>query len=224
MGGERRCPLLLAALLTAAVVLLDRPAGAEIFVYTDASGVQHFTNTPGGDGRHYRPYRGDAETPRRGANVGRARAPRDQSVARFTRYNPWIVEAAALYQVPEALIRAIIRCESDFDPRAVSGAGARGLMQLMPETAKRLKVRDLLDPRDNIFGGARLLRELANEFHGDLTLTIAAYNAGDGAVLRYAGVPPYQQTRDYVTAVTTCYRRYGTIADPSRASSADASE
>src|ERR1019366_10475610 len=118
MGGERRCPLLLAALLTAAVVLLDRPAGAEIFVYTDASGVQHFTNTPGGDGRHYRRYRGDAETPRRGANVGRARAPRDQSVARFTRYDPWIVEVAALYQVPEALIRAIIRCESDFDPRA----------------------------------------------------------------------------------------------------------
>jgi hypothetical protein len=83
----------------------------------------------------------------------------------------------------------------------------------MPETAKRLKVRDLLDPRDNIFGGVRLLRALANEFHGDLTLTIAAYNAGDGAVLRYAGVPPYQQTRDYVTAVTTYYRRYGAIAE-----------
>jgi soluble lytic murein transglycosylase-like protein len=212
MGRERRWPLLLAALLTAAaVVLLGRPAGAEIFVYTDANGVQHFTNTPGGDGRHYRPYRGDAESPRRPANVGRAVAPRDQNVARFTRYDPWIVEAAALYQVPEALIRAIIRCESDFDPRAVSGAGARGLMQLMPEPAKRLKVRDLLDPRDNIFGGVRLLRELANEFHGDLTLTIAAYNAGDGAVLRYAGVPPYQQTRDYVTAVTTYYRRYADL-------------
>jgi soluble lytic murein transglycosylase-like protein len=204
MGRERRWPLLLAALLTAAVVLLGRPAGAEIFVYTDANGVQHFTNTPGGDGRHYRPYRGNAESPRRGANVGRAVTPRDQSVGRFTRYDPWIVEAAALYQVPEALIRAIIRCESDFDPRAVSGAGARGLMQLMPETANRLKVRDILDPRDNIFGGVRLLRELANEFHGDKTLTIAAYNAGDGAVLRYAGVPPYRQTRDYVTAVTTC--------------------
>src|ERR1019366_9971761 len=82
MGGERRCPLLLAALLTAAVVLLDRPAGAEIFVYTDASGVQHFTNTPGGDGRHYRPYRGDAETPRRAADAGRVVAPAAHSVAR----------------------------------------------------------------------------------------------------------------------------------------------
>ena len=86
-------------------------------------------------------------------------------------------------------------------------------MQLMPETAKRLNVRDVLDPRENIFGGVRLLRELANEFHGDLTLTVAAYNAGDGAVLRFSGVPTYQQTREYVAAVMSAYRRYRAIQD-----------
>jgi len=115
-------------------------------------------------------------------------------------------------------VRAIIRCESDYDPRAVSTAGARGLMQLLPETAKRMNVRDILDPHDNILGGVRLLRELANEFHGDLTLTVAAYNAGDAAVLRFSGIPPFAETRDYVAAVTAYYRRYRALEDPLEAS------
>ena len=82
-------------------------------------------------------------------------------------------------------------------------------MQLMPATAKRMNVRDILDPRDNILGGVRLLRELATEFHGDLTLTVAAYNAGDGAVWRFSGVPPFPETRDYVAKVMGNFARYG---------------
>ncbi len=145
-------------------------------------------------------------------------APSDHDIARYTRYDEWIRAAATLYQIPEQLVRAVIRCESDYDPRAVSVSGARGLMQLMPDTASLMQVRDIDDPRENIFGGVRLLRILANEFNGDLELTIAAYNAGDGSVIRYGGIPPYPQTRDYVVNVTKFYRRYRGTPDVVEAS------
>ena len=91
-------------------------------------------------------------------------------------------------------------------------------MQLVPETAERMMVTDSFDPRQNIFGGVRLLRVLANEFNGDLELTVAAYNAGDSSVIRYGGIPPYQQTRDYVVNVTKFYRRYRSLPDVVEAS------
>jgi soluble lytic murein transglycosylase-like protein len=134
--------------------------------------------------------------------------PADTSPERYTRYDTWIREAAALYQIPEALIRAVIRVESDFDPRAVSPANARGLMQMIPETAERMLVTDVFDPRQNIFGGVRYLRVLANTFNGDLALTVAAYNAGEGAVMRHGGIPPYAETQDYVVKVIGFYRQY----------------
>ena len=144
--------------------------------------------------------------------------PSDHDIARYTRYDEWIHAAATLYQIPEQLVRAIIRCESDYDPRAVSVSGARGLMQLMPDTASLMQVREIDDPRENIYGGVRLLRILANEFNGDLELTIAAYNAGDGSVIRFGGIPPFQQTREYVVAVTKFYRRYRSLSDVVEAS------
>jgi soluble lytic murein transglycosylase-like protein len=110
--------------------------------------------------------------------------------------------------------------ESDYDPRAISVSGARGLMQLMPDTAMRLEVRDIDDPRENIFGGVRFLRILANDFNGDLELTIAAYNAGGEAVIRFGGVPPYAETRNYVVKVTNYYHRYRTMLDVVEASQA----
>jgi soluble lytic murein transglycosylase-like protein len=134
--------------------------------------------------------------------------PADTSPERYTRYDSYIREAAALYQIPEALVRAVIRVESDFDPRAVSPANARGLMQMIPETAERMLVSDVFDPRQNIFGGVRYLRVLANTFNGDLALTVAAYNAGEGAVIRNGGIPPYPETQDYVVRVVGYYRQY----------------
>jgi soluble lytic murein transglycosylase-like protein len=134
--------------------------------------------------------------------------PADTSPERYTRYDSFIREAATLYQIPEPLVRAVIRVESDFDPRAVSPANARGLMQMIPETAERMLVTDVFDPRQNIFGGVRYLRVLANTFNGDLALTVAAYNAGEGAVIRYGGIPPYPETQDYVTKVVGYYRQY----------------
>jgi soluble lytic murein transglycosylase-like protein len=102
----------------------------------------------------------------------------------------------------------VIRVESDYNAGAVSHVGAEGLMQLMPGTAGRMGVTDSFDPRQNILGGSRYLRVLANTFDGDLILTIAAYNAGEGAVMRYDGIPPYEETRRYVERVLGWYYRY----------------
>ncbi|HMA97790.1 MAG TPA: lytic transglycosylase domain-containing protein [Polyangiaceae bacterium] len=124
------------------------------------------------------------------------------------RFDQHIRDAARLYQIPEELVRAVIMVESGFSPRAVSPANAKGLMQLIPATAQRMQVEDIFDPRQNIYGGVRYLRVLANLFNGDLALTIAAYNAGEGAVLRYGGIPPYRETEDYVTRVIGLFRKY----------------
>ena len=145
------------------------PSFADIYSYVDGEGTTHFTNTPGGDAR-YRLYMRSRDGKRRG---GMAVAPSDASPERYNRYNVVIREAATLYQIPEELVRAVIKVESDYDPRAVSRVGAQGLMQLMPDTAQRMQVRDILDPRENILGGVRYLRVLANMFNGNLQLTLA---------------------------------------------------
>lgn len=187
-------------------------ASADIYSYTDENGVIHFTNKPSGDGKYRLYLKSTEHASKKGAHVS-AMMPSDRSVDRFTRYDVWIRQAATLYQIPEELVRAVIKVESDFDPRAVSQVGATGLMQLMPETAMRMQVRDIQDPRENIFGGTRFLRVLANAFNGDLALTIAGYNAGEAAVLKYGGIPPYQETQGYVTRVLSYYGRYRTMND-----------
>jgi len=153
---------------------------------------------------------------RKGGGDGRAKAegapavhmPSDTSADRLTRYDAYIREAATLYRLPAAYIRAVLQTESNYDPRAVSPAGAIGLMQLMPFTAERMLVEDIYDPRQNILGGARYLRILANQFNGDIHLTTAAYNAGEHAVIRYGGIPPYEETQGYVVKVLENYERY----------------
>ena len=131
---------------------------------------------------------------------------------RVTAAGPWpslnskfdvhIEEAAVRHGVSVGLVRAIIQVESGFDRLAVSAAGARGLMQLMPATARRFGVMNRFDARQNIFGGTRYLRTLLDHYRGDISLTAAAYNAGMGCVARYRGIPPYKQTQDYVRKVT----------------------
>ena len=118
-------------------------------------------------------------------------------------------EASLLYRIPEPLIRAVIKTESDYDPRVVSSVGARGLMQLMPAAQSDMGVTNVHDPRENILGGTRYLRILANRFNGDLVLTIAAYHCGAGAVSKYGNsVPPYKNTRKYLRMVLDRYYRY----------------
>jgi soluble lytic murein transglycosylase-like protein len=208
----RKFRLRAGALGLVAAALLPATAAADIYTYTDANGVMHFSNRPSNDGRfkmYLKAPEGRAKSIAAIIPVG----PSDASASRFTRYDTWIRQAATLYQIPEELVRAVIKCESDYDPRAVSRTGAQGLMQLMPQTALRMQVRDAFDPRENIFGGTRYLRILANTFNGDIVLTIAGYNAGEGAVMRYGGIPPYEETQGYVTHVLTYYQRYRASSD-----------
>jgi len=187
-----------AILLAGGVLLWAGPALAEIYYRVGSDGTTHFTNAPTTSG--YRVLQ-PGILPRAGRLT-------DASIAE-------LIEAyAADHDLDAALIRAIIRVESNFNHRAVSRKGAQGLMQLMPATIGRLSVGDAFDPHENIGAGVRYLRELLDLFQGDVTLALAAYNAGENAVLRYRGVPPYQETRDYVTKVLNLYRQ--TRAEPSR--------
>jgi soluble lytic murein transglycosylase-like protein len=117
------------------------------------------------------------------------------------------------------LVDALVRVESDYDPQAVSRRGAMGLMQLMPETARRLSVEDPFDPEDNVRGGTRELSRLVERYAGNLQLALAAYNAGEGAVAQYKGVPPYSETRSYVARILSLYtgRPYSLQASSRRA-------
>src|SRR2546428_12124814 len=170
------------------------PANADVAQLATNDGPVHFTNSPT-DPR----YRGLGYSS--GTAAGYLRLP----PADTGRYVTEIKDASGRYGVPERLVQAVIRVESAFNPRAVSVKGAQGLMQLMPETASLLGVRNSFDPQQNIDGGVRHLRGLIERFGNDLPLALAAYNAGEKAVVSYRGIPPYQETRDYVTRVLYHY-------------------
>lgn len=208
---------MLGALLLVALVLAARavaPAEADIYTWTDDEGVVHFTNLkpPRGKGAKKvmseTPRKGTKAAAQRGACTGCDAVPaRDASPERYHRFDDHIAEAAALYRIPEPLIRAVIKTESDYDPRVVSAVGAKGLMQLMPAAQSDMGVTDVFDPRMNILGGTRYLRVLANRFDGDVVLTIAAYHAGAGAVSKYGNqVPPYERTQQYLRIVLERYQ------------------
>jgi hypothetical protein len=173
-----------------AVVLLAVPASAETYRFVEPDGTVHFTNAPT-----------DPQYRRMGFTSGTERGWLQLPGPDLAPYAREIREAAERYGVEEGLIRAVIRVESGFNSRAVSPKGARGLMQLMPGTASMLGVRDSFDPRQNIDGGVRHLRGLIDRFGSDLTLALAAYNAGEQAVVNHRGIPPYRETRDYVTRI-----------------------
>jgi soluble lytic murein transglycosylase len=182
---------LLVAAFVGFVLIWTGPALADIYYRIDENGVARFTNAPTTpDYRLLQP----GVLP---------------SVSRLTAASiDGLIEAfAAEHGIDSALIRAVIQAESNFNHRAVSRKGAQGLMQLMPATIGRLSVGDAFDPHENIGAGVRYLRQLLDQFEGDLTLALAAYNAGENAVLRYRGVPPYPETRDYVKKVLSQYRR-----------------
>lgn len=175
-----------------ATLLLAIPARAEVYQYIDANGTISLTNVPN-DPRYKRVM---------------SELPRSRSIISDRELDPVIARYSRAHRLHPALIRAVIKTESDFDPLAVSHAGAVGLMQLMPQTAMRFDVRDSYNPDDNIGGGTKYLRQLLDRFNGNLPLALAAYNAGEHAVERYRGLPPIPETRRYVLKVLGHYRTF----------------
>lgn len=161
----------------------------DIYKYVDANGVIHFTNTP--TNSEYRFYLKESTA----ASLERESI--SELIARYAR----------TFNLEEALIKAVIKVESDYNPKAVSSKGAQGMMQLIPETAREMEVGDPFNPDDNIRGGSRYLRKMLDEF-GTLELALAAYNAGPGSVRRHGGVPPFKETRLYIERVKKYLHQY----------------
>lgn len=173
------------------------PASADIYKYVDAEGVIHLTNVPTQTGVKYTLI------------MREKRVLLDRKLGEnISQYDELIKKASGRYNVEPALVKAIIKAESNFNHRAVSPKGARGLMQLMPATASSLQVRDSFHPENNIEGGVKYVRYLLNFFNGNLPLALAAYNAGENAVVRYGGIPPYRETQTYVRRVLSYLDRF----------------
>jgi len=192
----------------ACALLGANAARADIFSFKDEKGVVHFTNLP--DDKRYKLVRKEAGSPSAATKVGFGEPvtymPSAADIARFT---PIIEAAARTHGVDSALVHAVISAESGYKQSAVSRTGARGLMQLMPATAERYGVQNIMDPRENIVAGVKYLRDLLQMFQGNTELAVAAYNAGENAVIRYGNkVPPYAETMGYVPKVLAFYRKF----------------
>jgi soluble lytic murein transglycosylase-like protein len=188
---QLRRAVLGATLLTVSSLTFE-PAFADIYQYIDSRGTIALTNVPN-DPRYKRVI---------------AEIPRPRTLLSEGDLEPVIARHSRTHRLHPALIRAVIKAESDFDPLAISRAGAVGLMQLMPQTAVRLDVQDLYNPDQNIGGGTKYLRQLLDRFNGNLPLALAAYNAGETVVDRYQSLPPIEETRQYVKKVLRYYRTF----------------
>jgi soluble lytic murein transglycosylase-like protein len=192
------------AIVLALAWAVSGPAGAQVYKFVDENGIVNYTNIAPPTDRTYQVLRFPCY-----ASDPKCRGVSWDKIALNTRaFESEIRTAAERNGLDESLIRAVIHAESAYQPEAVSPKGAQGLMQLMPATQQLLDVTDPFDPAENIDGGARHLSDLLREFKGDRTLAAAAYNAGAGAVQKYGGVPPYDETREYVRRVDILYRRY----------------
>ena len=194
---RRRVALGLSASLVFPIIqwFAAAPAAADIYSKRDRFGVLHFTNVP--TDKNFKVMMHDPLGVRpSGFAIGRSGGSIDAR-----QFDPIIADVASHYQVEQALVKAVIKAESAFRPDAISPKGARGLMQLMPATALRHNVVSIHEPSDNIRGGVQHLRMLLDRYSGNVVKAIAAYNAGEDAVDKYGGVPPYEETRNYVWRV-----------------------
>ncbi|MFH1982799.1 MAG: transglycosylase SLT domain-containing protein [Pseudomonadota bacterium] len=192
-GIRKSCCRFLFLLLLAGAMAVPM-LHADIYMYIGSDGVLHFSNVP--TSSQYRLYI-------------KERPARDATGDAPSRYDRLIREAAAAHGVSPALIKAVIKAESNFDPSAVSGKGAKGLMQIMPENFNQLDIADPFDPRQNIMGGVRYFKRLHLRYAGKLPLVLAAYNAGPTVVDQYNDIPPYPETQAYVEKVMKYYYAYG---------------
>lgn len=203
---SRPKPYIVAAILCLTAVLFFAPmtlrcADADIYRYVDEDDIVHFTDAP--TDKRFKVFLRDLK--------------KDKQLRTKLKYaasvNPAEFEqlirtCSDKYGVSSSLIKAVIHAESGYNPNAVSSKGAGGLMQLMPATAKSLKVADRFNPKDNVEGGVKYLRFLLDTFNGDVSLAVAAYNAGLSRVAKYGGIPPYNETRTYVNRVLSYMKSY----------------
>ncbi len=197
-----RAGVFLGAVLALTVSL---PGQAQVYKWVDDDGIVTYSNIAPPTDQDFQVLKFPCY-----ASDPRCRSVSWEKVPLNTRaFRSEIRSAAQHNAVEESLIRAIIHAESAYQPDAQSPKGAQGLMQLMPATQAELKVSNPFDPHDNILGGARYLSQLLDQFDGDFELAAAAYNAGPNAVNKYGGVPPYDETQEYVRRVKILYRRYG---------------
>ena len=170
-------------------VMFPQSSNADIYSFTDENGVVHFTNAPT-DSKWKLLIKEKRFDPR------------------SVKYQSLIRKVSKKHSLDDALVKAIIRVESNFNPNAVSKAGAQGLMQLMPGTAQDLKVKDPFNPEENVEGGVKYFRYLLDRFKEDIPLAIAAYHAGENAVRKYNGIPPYDSTQKFVKMVLKHFDKY----------------
>ena len=173
-------------------------AVGDIYKYIDEKGVIHFTNVPTDPTYQYNLF------------IREMTKKSPLTISRYSSnvYDEMITEASRKHGVSFPLLKAVIKVESDFNPRAVSRAGALGLMQIMPENAKAFRMRDPFDPRENILTGTQYFRELLEQFNGKLQLALAAYNAGPNVVARYNTIPPIKETEEYVERVLKYFHHF----------------
>jgi soluble lytic murein transglycosylase-like protein len=183
------------------VLIPIQPILADIYRYEDEEGIIHFTDAP--TDRRFKIFMRDFNKDK--LLRSRLHLP---SIANPAEYEQIIRTSADKYGVSASLIKAVIHAESGYDPNAVSPKGASGLMQLMPGTARSLKVSNSFDPKDNVEGGVKYLRFLLDTFRGDVSLALAAYNAGLNKVAKFGGIPPYTETRTYVNRVLSYMQSY----------------
>lgn len=176
-------------------------AGADIYRYEDADGIVHFTDAP--TDKRFKIFMRDLRKDKQLRTKLRFSLGTNPA-----EYEHIIKSCADRYCVSPSLIKAVIQAESGYNPNAVSRAGASGLMQLMPGTARSLKVTNSFDPKDNVEGGVKYLRFLLDTFRGDVSLALAAYNAGLNKVAKFGGIPPYTETQNYVTRVLSYMQSY----------------
>ena len=200
---------LLAAALFFPLLLSASDASADIYRYLNANGEIILTTEPRKDLKLIEIIRSEPTQKKITKTSNNKSAPAQSSPAadRSHQYDAFINEAAERYNIPAAFIRAVIKIESNFNPAAVSSAGAMGLMQLMPATAEHMKVTDPFDPRQNILGGTRYLRRLSDRYDGNINLVLSGYHAGPGNVERAGGIP-FQKTQQYVKNVYNWYLKY----------------
>jgi hypothetical protein len=196
------CRLITCSAALFALIAASSSSFADIYKYEDADGVIHFTDAP--TDRRFKVFMRDIEKDRRlRTNFGFGRLARNPA-----EFDAIINSCASEFGVDRSLVKAVIHAESGYNPNAVSRKGAAGLMQLMPGTAHDLKVADSFNPTDNIRGGVRYLRFLLDTFKGNVSLALAAYNAGLAKVAKFGGVPPYEETRNYVSKVLNYQKNY----------------